>query len=175
MKKIVFTLLILVTMISCDQKVIQYPVSYANDDFMQRSQERGKKLYQEELQWFDEYIKSSKEKFVKTNSGFWISNEEKQTSSTANKGDYVEFEYQVSDLKNNIIYSYQDNKIQKVVIGKSDLTRGVNAALQLLSEGESAKLLLPSFLAYGGYGDQSKIAPDEPIIIDLKIIKINKH
>ncbi|WP_313384267.1 FKBP-type peptidyl-prolyl cis-trans isomerase [Chishuiella sp.] len=175
MKKIVFTLLVLITIFSCDQKVIQYPVSYSNDDFMQRSQERAKKIHQEELQWFDDYIKKNNQKFVKTSSGFWISNDGKRTESTANTGDYIEFEYQVSDLKDNIIYSFEDNKTQKVVIGKSDLTRGVNSALQLIPEGESAKLLLPSFLAYGGYGDQSKIAPDEPIIVDLKIKKIKKH
>ena len=53
--------------------------------------------------------------------------------------------------------------------------RGLHAALQLIPEGESAKLLLPSFLAYGGYGDTQKIAPDTPIIMDVKVIAIKKH
>lgn len=174
MKKLVLIPLVFILLYSCDQKVIQYPVSYSNDDFMQRSQERGKILHQEELQWFDEYIKTSDLKFVKTNFGFWVSNEGLRNDKTANVGDYVEFEYQVSDLKNNIIYSFDDNKIQKVIIGKSDLTRGVNAALQMVRENESVKLLLPSFLAYGGYGDQSKIGPDQPIVVDLKVLKIKK-
>ena len=175
MKKIVLVVLALIGLTSCDQKVTQYPVSYSNDDFMKRSQERGKLLHQEELQWFDDYMKTSDLKFVKTNSGFWISNSGQRTDKTANSGEYIEFEYQVSDLENNILYSYNENKLQKIIIGKADIVRGLHAALQLIPEGESAKLLLPSFLAYGGYGDTQKIAPDTPIIMDVKVIAIKKH
>ena len=112
---------------------------------------------------------------MKTNSGFWIANSGQRTDKTANSGEYIEFEYQVSDLENNILYSYNENKIQKIIIGKADIVRGLHAALQLIPEGESAKLLLPSFLAYGGYGDTQKIAPDTPIIMDVKVIAIKKH
>jgi gliding motility-associated peptidyl-prolyl isomerase len=175
MKKVVLFGLFLFGLISCDQKVTQYPVSYSNDDFMKRSQERGRLLHQEELGWFDEYMKTSDLKFVKTNSGFWISNSGQKTDKTANNGDYIEYEYQVTDLQNNILYSFNDNKIQKIILGKADIVRGLQAALQLIPEGETAKLLLPSFLAYGGYGDTQKIAPDTPIIMDVKVNKIKKH
>lgn len=175
MKKNVLFAALLTALVSCDQKVTQYPVSYSNDDFMKRSQERGKLLHQEELQWFDDYMKTSDLKFVKTNSGFWISNTGQKTDKTANNGDYIAYEYQVTDLKNNILYSFQDNQPQKIILGKADIVRGLHAALQLIPEGESAKLLLPSFLAYGGYGDTQKIAPDTPIIMDVKVNKIKKH
>lgn len=175
MKKIALIAFTIVTLFSCEQKVIQYPVEYSNDDFMKRSQERGKKLHQEELQWFDEYMKTSNLKFVKTSSGFWISNSGQRTEQTANKGDYIEFQYQVTDLDNNIIYSFQENGTKKVVLGKADLARGLHAGLQYIPQGESVKLLLPSFLGYGGYGDEGKIGPDEPIIMDVKVLRINKH
>ncbi|MEG0983926.1 FKBP-type peptidyl-prolyl cis-trans isomerase [Algoriella sp.] len=87
----------------------------------------------------------------------------------------MEFEYQVTDLKNNIIYSFQENGIKKAILGKIDLARGLHAGLQLIPEGETAKLLLPSFLGYGGYGDEGKIGPNEPIIMDVKVLKIRKH
>ncbi|WP_333662179.1 FKBP-type peptidyl-prolyl cis-trans isomerase [Chishuiella changwenlii] len=175
MKRIILIAFALIGLLSCEQKVIQYPVEYSNDDFMKRSEERGKILHQEELQWFDEYMKKSDLKYVKTSSGFWISNNGQRTEQTANKGDYIEFQYQVTDLENNVIYSYQDNGIKKVVLGKADLARGLHAGLQYIPQGESAKLLLPSFLGYGGYGDEGKIGPDEPIIMDVKVLKINKH
>lgn len=175
MKKIALVAFAVFALSSCDKKVVQYPISYSNDDFMKRSQERGKLLHQEELQWFDEYMKTSDQKFVKTSSGFWISNSGEKTPQTANKGDYIEFEYQVTDLKNNIIYSFQENGVKKAILGKVDLARGLHAGLQLIPEGETAKLLLPSFLGYGGYGDEGKIGPDEPIIMDVKVIKIKKH
>ena len=109
MKKLAFICFCAVAFVSCDQKVIQYPVSYSNDDFMLRSQERGKLLHQEELQWFDEYMKTSNLTFTKTGSGFWISTSGQQS---AHNGDYIEYEYQVTDLENNVIYSYQENGLQ---------------------------------------------------------------
>ena len=42
MKKVILFTFAVFALMSCDQKVIQYPVSYSNDDFMKRSQERGK-------------------------------------------------------------------------------------------------------------------------------------
>ncbi|MEG0983925.1 membrane lipoprotein lipid attachment site-containing protein [Algoriella sp.] len=78
MKKITLVAFAVLALSSCDKKVVQYPISYSNDDFMKRSQERGKLLHQEELQWFDEYIKTSNQKFVKTSSGFGFRIQEKK-------------------------------------------------------------------------------------------------
>ena len=83
--------------------------------------------------------------------------------------------FECASIENNILYSFNDNKVQKIILGKADIVRGLQAGLQLIPEGETAKLLLPSFLAYGGYGDTQKIAPDSPIIMDVKVLKIKKH
>lgn len=160
---------------SCEKKVVQFPVSYNNDDFLERSQERGKILLQEETQWFSEYITNSPLKFNKTSAGFWISNDALPEPANARTGDYVEFTYQVTDLDDTVIYSFQENGIKKVILGKADLARGLHSALQLIDEGESVKILLPSFLGYGGYGDQGKIGPDQPIIMEVAVSKIKKH
>ena len=159
---------------SCGDKVIQRPITYNNDDFMQRSQERGKQLLAEENQWFEEYKKKSELTFNPTNMGFWISNAGVTTDEMAKTGDFVEFEYQVKDLDNKIIYSFAENGVQKVVLGKVDLPRGLHAALQLINTGNEATVLLPSFLAYGGFGDEKKIDADTPVIMEIKIHDIRK-
>lgn len=174
MKKSAFAILLIAIVSSCDNQVVQYPVSYKNDDFMQRSQERGKALLQEEIQWFEDYQKNSNLKFNKTESGFWISNTGKKTDEMARVGDFIEYNYQVTNLDDQIIYSFSETGRQKIIIGKADIPRGLQAALQLIKPGEIAKILLPSFLGYGGYGDENKIDADQPIIMDVEVIKINK-
>ncbi|MBF0596084.1 FKBP-type peptidyl-prolyl cis-trans isomerase [Faecalibacter rhinopitheci] len=175
MKKLLLINFIFLSLWSCENKVIQYPVSYNNDDFMKRSQERGKLLLEEEISWFDKYMKDSELKFNKTESGFWISNSGIKSPNMANIGDYVHFTYQVYDIDNKLIYSSDEVGEHKAILGKANYTRGINAALQLIEPGKEAKLLLPSFLAYGGFGDQDKIGANQPIIVDLKIIDIKKH
>lgn len=160
---------------SCSDQVVQYPVSYHNDDFMTRSQERGKLLLQEENDWFNDYKQKSDLIFNKTESGLWISNTGKKSATTANNGDFVDFTYQVYDLDNNIIYDYKTIGDQKIILGKADIARGIHSALQLIEEGNEARILLPSFLAYSGLGDNDKIGANQPIIIDLKINQIKKR
>ena len=175
MKKLLLSFFTLTILFSCDSKVVQYPVSYSNDDFIKRSQERGKQLLEEEIQWFDTYKNQSDLKFNKTESGFWISNQGAKTSTTAKAGDFVRYTFQVTDLDDNVIYNYNEIGEQKAILGKTDLVRGLHAALQLIEAGNEAKVLLPSFLAYGGLGDNDKIGPNQPIIMDIKIIDIKKN
>ena len=175
MKKILVALVASFTLLSCDNQIVQYPVSYSNDDFMKRSQERGKMLLQEELQWFDDYKKQSDITFNKTESGLWISNQGIKTENTARTGDYVNFNYQILDVKGNIIYAFNEIGNQKIILGKADITRGLHAALQLIEPGQEARVLLPSFLGYAGYGDDKKIEPNQPIIMDIKVNEVKTH
>ncbi|WP_322969661.1 FKBP-type peptidyl-prolyl cis-trans isomerase [Faecalibacter sp. LW9] len=175
MKKFLFATLVLFSLWSCDNQVVQYPVSYNNDDFMQRSQERGKILLQEEVSWFNDYRAKSDLKFNKTESGIWITNAGVKTNTTAKVGDYINFTYQVYDLDNNIIYNYNEIGEQKVILGKADIIRGLHSSLQLIEEGTQARVLLPSFLSYGGMGDDAKIGPNQPLILDIKVNTIKKN
>lgn len=175
MKKTALLLLGSICFVSCDNQIVQYPVSYSNDDFMQRSQERGKMLLQEEIEWFDEYKKSSDLTFNKTESGLWISNNGQKSENMAKVGDYVNFTYQVYDVKGNVIYTYNEIGTQKIILGKADIARGLHAALQIIEPGQEARVLLPSFLGYAGYGDDNKIDPNQPLIMDIKVNEVKKH
>lgn len=175
MKNIILASIILASLSSCDNKIVQYPVSYQNDDFMTRSQERGKFLLQEEIGWFNDYIKKSDKTFNKTESGLWIANTGEKSNAMANVGDYVNFTYQVYDLDNNIIYPYNEIGEQKIILGKANVTRGLHAALQLIEPGKETRVLLPSFLGYSGLGDNQKIEPNQPLVIDIKINQIKQQ
>ena len=59
-------------------------------------------------------------------------------------------------------------------MGKENLPRGLHASLQLIEEGDSATALYPSFLAYGGYGDQNKVGSNMPLIFKIKVLDIQK-
>lgn len=174
MRKIVLAFGLIGFFFACGDQVVQRPVVYHNDDFMKRSQERGKLLLAEENEWFKEYRDKSALTFSQTSMGFWISNSAIASEDMAKQGDFISYDYQVKNLDNSLIYSYQENGLQKAVLGKVDLPRGLHAALQLISANDSATILLPSFLAYGGFGDQKKIDADTPVIMEIKVHEIRK-
>lgn len=176
MKKYILVLIGGISLWSCENQVVQYPVSYNNDDFMQRSQERGKSLLKEEIEWFNEYKKKHTDfTFNKTESGIWISNQGVKTEQTANVGSYVNFTYQVYDINDQIIYSFDQIGEQKIILGKAKIARGIHSAIQLIEPNQQTRILLPSFLAYGGIGDNNKIEPNQPIIVDILIKEVKKH
>jgi len=50
---------------------------------------------------------------------------------------------------------------------------GWTEGLQLVKEGGKIRLFIPSELAYGSYGSPGAIGPDETLIFDVELIKVN--
>lgn len=175
MKNLVFIAFII--LVSCKSKVIQYPVNYDNDreKFMEFSQNLNKQILEEDNQLIENYIDSLGRKFTKTSYGFWISNSGNPTATTANTGDLVQFTSQISRFDNEIVYSEEETGTQSVLLGKTDIPRGVHIALQLIEKGDSATVLFPSFMVYGSFGDQNKIFGNEPLIYKIHMLDIKKN
>lgn len=175
MRLIAFITFVLI-LSACKSKVVQYPVNYEEEreKFMEFSQDRNKDILNEDNELILHYIDSLNQPFVRTSYGFWISNSAEATSEMAKGGDYVKYEYEVTDFDNQTIYSKEEIGIQEGVLGKQNLPRGLHVTLQLIEKGDSAIALYPSFLAYGGYGDQHKIGGNAPLIFKVKVLDIKK-
>ncbi|MBA5628480.1 FKBP-type peptidyl-prolyl cis-trans isomerase [Moheibacter lacus] len=175
MKKIALICAIL-SLAACKNKVVQYPVSYDDDraKFMEFSHDRNKQILDEDNALIQNYIDRSDLKFQRTSYGFWISNSGETTQTMAKSGDVVKYAYSVSNFDDEIIYSEAETGTQTIMMGRSDLPRGIQFALQMIEKGDAATVLLPSFLAYGGYGDRNKILGNEPLIFKIKIQEIQK-
>lgn len=174
--KIFAVIILIFSLTACKNKVVQFPVNYENEreKFMEFSQDRNKEILNEDNELIQNYIDSIQQNYVRTSYGFWLSNSGKSTPEMAKTGDYVKYEYEVTDFDNQIIYSKSELGIQEAVLGKENLPRGLHVTLQLIEKGDSATALFPSFLAHGGYGDQNKIGGNQPLIYKVKILDIKK-
>lgn len=166
----------ILTLVACKNKVVQYPVTYDDDreKFMQFSQDRNKQILNEDNELIQNYIDSLDLDYKKTSYGFWISNSGETTESMAKSGDVVKYDYSVSNFENKVVYTEAENGTQTILMGRTDIPRGMQIALQMIEKGDSATVLLPSFLAYGGYGDRNKIMGNEPLIFKIKMHEIQK-
>lgn len=162
---------------ACKNKVVQYPVNFEDDreKFMEFSQNRNKQILAEDNELIQNYIDSTGLEFHKTSYGFWIDNKGQPTATMAKSGDIVKYEYEVLNFQNQVIYSNEENGTQTVLLGRTDLPRGVHIALGLIEKGDSATALFPSFMVYGGYGDRSKIMGNEPLIFKIQMLDIKKQ
>jgi gliding motility-associated peptidyl-prolyl isomerase len=174
MKKTIIALLLLgcaVTACSQQQQARQ-PVSRSSGSFMKESVERNKKLVASEEQQIDSIIKSNpKIKYIASTKGYWYYYDVENTNDTINpkRGDVAYFNYDVKDLKGNIIYSEVELRPQVYYVDKENIMMGLRDGIKLMNKGEKVTFLFPSHMAYGYHGDNKKIGVNEPLICTVTL------
>ncbi|HAT76375.1 MAG TPA: gliding motility-associated peptidyl-prolyl isomerase GldI [Flavobacterium sp.] len=172
-KIFILTLLISLLVTGCKQsQEARRPVSQASGTFMKKSAERNKKLIATEEDQIDSLIKSNpKVKYMASTKGYWYSYvvENPTDTLTPKKGDVAFFNYEIKDLKGNIIYSEAELKPQTYAIDKQNIMSGLREGIKLMHKKEKIIFLFPSHIAYGYHGDEKKIGPNQPLLCTVTL------
>lgn len=175
LKKVIF-LLCFFLLQNCKTPPTQKPIQNKKDKSIEVSLSTGKYILEEDMRFIQKAIKNSftSYAFKLTKLHFWI--ESKIGENEINHfGDKIIYSYEIRDLENNLIYSFDQIGTKTLFLEKENEIRGIEYALKLMKENEEAVLLLPSFLAYAGNGDGKKIPSHFPIAVKLKTLKIIKQ
>jgi len=166
-KPIIGLLLICLAFVSCKQPQARMPVSRSSGTFMKESIVRNKKLIAGEEGKIDSIIKSNPNiKYFASNKGYWYHYEVKNDKDTLRpkKGDIAFFDYEVQDLKGNVIYSEIQTKPQVYKVDKQNIMMGLRHGIKLMHKNEKVVFLFPSHMAYGYHGDNKNIGTNEPLL-----------
>ncbi len=168
-------------MYSCKSPKARAPEKTTSGSFIEASVERNKLIYKQEKALIQELIKKdSLRDYISSESGFWYTISQKDSSASQQKptlGDLIAFTYNVKDLKGNLIVSAKENGIQNYKVDQSnqDLISGIRDGIKLLSVGEQATFIFPSYKAYGYYGIEKILGTNVPITSDITLISINQN
>lgn len=119
------------------------------------------------------YLKQRKNwKVTKTGTGlrYWIYDDKE--GPTAQEGNQVQVSFDIQLLDGTPVYKTEDNNLSTFKVDHADIESGVMEAVKYLSEGDKAKLILPSHIGHGLLGDFHKIPPLEVLVIDIQLVKI---
>jgi len=173
-----FSLLSFFILLGCQEHLARRPIQQSSGSFLKESVERNKKLIAYEEALIDSIILKTPEKhFIASSKGYWYCYETKITDTlhlkTPKKGDVVLFDYEITDLVGNIIYTTQELQTQKYAVDQEEIISGLRDGIKLMKKGETISFLFPSHMAYGYHGDNKKIGHNIPIIciVTLKDIK----
>jgi gliding motility-associated peptidyl-prolyl isomerase len=167
--KIIASLLIFVMLIcGCKQsQEARKPISRASGTFMKKSAERNKKLVAGEENLIQNVIKKNpKIKFIASAKGYWYSYtlQNKQDTLTPKKGDVAFFDYEIKDLKGNLIYSKIELGPQIYYVDKQNIMMGLRDGIKLMHKKEKVNFLFTSQMGYGYHGDDKKIGTNMPLL-----------
>lgn len=168
---ILFFLFALVS--SCKQhQDARKPLSQASGSFMKKSIERNKKLIAGEEGQIDAVIKRNpKVKFIASSKGYWYSYVIKNEldTLTPKKGDVAFFDYEIKDLKGNIIYSELELRPQVYYVDKQNIMMGLRDGIKLMRKKEKVNFLFTSHMGYGYHGDNKKIGINQPLLCTVTL------
>lgn len=89
-------------------------------------------------------------------------------------GDHVIIDYSVALFDSTLCYSSKKNGPKSLKLGQSDVETGLHEALDMLRNGDSARIVLPSHLAHGISGDGDCIPSRASVIYDVSVRSVTK-
>ena len=170
--RIMMLFLVFMTFLSCKQQQARMPVSRSSGTFMKESAERNKKLIAGEEGKIDSIIKSDpKVQYIASKKGYWYRYDIKNEKDTLRpkKGDVAQFDYEILDLKGNVLYSEVELRPQTYIVDKQNIMMGLRDGIKLMHKNEKVTFLFPSHMAYGYRGDTKRIKTNQPIIVTVML------
>jgi len=168
-----FVFLAAILLTSCKQsQEARRPISQKSGTFMKKSAERNKKLIASEEEQIDSLIKSNpKIKYLASTKGYWYTYvvQNIQDTLTPKKGDVAFFDYEIKDLKGNVIYSELELRPQTYAVDKQNIMTGLREGIKLMHKNEKVIFLFPSHIAFGYHGDDKKIGTNQPLMVTVTL------
>ncbi len=180
----IFSGVFILLFVSCSKPKARKPITKTNNSFLKASIKRNKIINQKQEAFFAELMKKDTvHKYINSKHGFWyfIKSKKDTLGIKPKKGDEVIINYEIRNIDGEIILpkeklgSYgQKNKADRLYkVDGENFIQGVQDAIKQMHVGETAVLFLPSNKAFGISGFEDYIAPNEPIIIEVYLKKIN--
>ncbi|MDT0552171.1 gliding motility-associated peptidyl-prolyl isomerase GldI [Urechidicola vernalis] len=167
---------VLLMVVACTKPIPRRPISHHGKSFIEESIARNKKVNELEKRAIKYYIaQDSSHNYLESPRGFWYRyvhqiNENAKVPKTSDK---VTYRCQISNLKNEILYSFDDLGNINYSVDKEEVELGLQSGIKLMKKGEEVVFVFPSFNALGLLGDKDEVGINEPLIYRIQIIEIN--
>ncbi len=159
--------------LSCKDKNTAEESIPVNPLLYKRNLEEANKLLvaSEDIQ-IDDYIDRKSWKMEKSLTGLRYNIYQKGYGKKVIPNSIVRFNIKVELLNGYVCYDSEEDGIQEIRLGRSVAPSGLEEGLAMMREGDRAKLILPSHLAYGLLGKEDRIPAKAILIYDINVIKV---
>ncbi len=136
--------------------------------------EANKQVVKTEDQQIRDLITRYGWKMQETGTGLRYQVYQKGSGPKASLDQIARINYEVRLITGEVVYSSKESGIKEFKIGSGGVESGVEEAILLMRVGDKAKLILPSYLAYGLIGDQDRIPGKSTLIYDIELLELKK-
>lgn len=163
------------TMITFDVKVLKIE---SLEQIQKAADERALKLKNEEGGKLQNFISSKEITTVPTSSGVYVIEQKPGSGRLIQKGDMVKVDFTVLTIDEQKVFSTLDRQ-QPITFeyGQPFDTKGFDEAIGMMKKGSSARVIVPSAMAFGEKGRRDMggndiIPPYTTVIYDIEVLDI---
>lgn len=173
-------------MFSCSKPTVRKPITHnSSTSYFEKSIVYNQELLKQEVTLITKIIeKDTLHNYMASPYGFWYYYNQKNATKKikAVSGNEVIINYEIRDLDNKILIeeeelgtTNQPNKKDRLLkIDRENFILGLHEGIQLMQLDEVVTFLLPSNKAFGVTGLSNRIAPNQALIIKVKLKSIIK-
>jgi len=121
------------------------------------------------------FIASKSWQMQKTETGLWYEILQYNKGKKAKTGMIAHLRFNVTLLDGTLCYSSDSVGVKTFKIGQGGVESGLEEGVLLLSEGDSARFIMPPHLAYGLMGDENKIPSRSTIVYNVELFKLTDY
>ncbi len=107
----------------------------------------------------------------RTGTGLYIQILEQGNGAQIQEDDRVTLEYQTFLLSGEKIYDSAEDGVKTFKVAKSEEINALHEAVRMLRPGARARLVIPSYMAYGVAGDGDKVNGREPVVMLIHVLE----
>ena len=140
---------------------------------LKQSMEKANRyIVHDEEQEINDYIARHGVEMTASGSGLRYDILDHGSGKKVETGRIVSLEYELYSIAGDLIYSSKEEGIKTFRVGQGGVESGLEEAVLNLHQGDRAKIIIPSHLAYGLHGDEKQIPPYATLIYYVKLIDI---
>lgn len=127
------------------------------------------------MRWEDEemslFIKRYEWDMERTGTGLYVQILAPGHGDTFQEGDEVSLKYQITMLNGEPLYDSTHDGIKTFKVARSEELEALHEVAPMLRHGSRARLVIPSYLAYGVSGDGNRVRGRMPIAMTLEVLE----
>lgn len=169
----ILLMLIVLNLLSCNNKKDAGRIKTLNQEQVtEKLMEANRIAIETENEQIEKLIDSTGWKMEKTATGLRYEIIEKGNGPVAKEGKTVRYGYEVRLISGEVIYTSDQSGFKEFKIGSGGVESGLEEGILMLSVGDKARFIIPSYLAHGLSGDQDKVPPKATLIYIVKLIEV---
>lgn len=169
------TSLTVITIYSCnnvEDGTVAVEQTIPKKDIKKKIESANKMYVKRESDEIDQYVKFHEWNMTKTGTGLRYMIIKKGNGKTVLPGMEATITYKVKLLDGTLCYTSDSLGAKTFLVEQDNVESGLHEGIQKLREGDIALFIIPSHLAHGLLGDESKIPTHASVIYEIELLSV---